>query len=160
MFELTVASLYGLLAFVAKRHITNLGPADLIFFRLFVAQLLAVVAVVTIHCWIAWSIAFLDGLLPFAILYRVGDTDHMRGTQNWLLVEVLGRGATETGVVIDRLVGATDIGPRVVVVIGRYQVLGSYLRSSSRPQPIKGRAYRSPRLWQSHTKLETWRDMD
>ena len=32
----------------------------------------------------------------------------MRGTQNWLLVEVLGRGATETGEV---LVGATEIGP-------------------------------------------------
>ena len=84
----------------------------------------------------------------------------MRGTQNWLLVEVLGRGATETGEVIDRLVGATEIGPRVVVIIGTYQVLGIYLRSCFRPQPIKGRAYRSPRLWKSHTKLETWRDMD
>ena len=86
----------------------------------------------------------------------------MCGTQNWHLVEVIGRGSTETVVVIGRLVGrgATEIGPRVVVVIGTYQVLGIYLRSCFRPQPIKGRAYRSPRLWKSHTKLETWRDMD
>ena len=84
----------------------------------------------------------------------------MRGKQNWLLVEVLGRGDTETGVVIDRLVGATEIGPGVVAVIGTFQVLGIYLRSCFRPQPIKGRAYRNPRLWKSHTKLETWRDMD
>ena len=75
----------------------------------------------------------------------------MRGLQNWLLVEVLGRGDTETVVVIDRLVGATEIGPRVVVVIGTYQVLGIYLRYGFRPQPIKGRTYRIPRLWKSHT---------
>ena len=25
----------------------------------------------------------LNGLLPFAILYRVGDTDYMRGTDKW-----------------------------------------------------------------------------
>ena len=80
----------------------------------------------------------------------------MRGTQNWLLVEVLGRGA-ETGEV---LVGATEIGPRVVVFIGIYQVLGIYLRYGFRPQPIKGRADRIPRLWKSQTKLETWRGMD
>ena len=66
----------------------------------------------------------------------------MRGTQNWLLVEVLGQGA-ETGEV---LVGATEIGPRVVVVIGTYHVLGIYLRYDFSLQPIKGRADRIPLL--------------
>ena len=117
MFELTVAKLNSLLAFVAKleRHITNLGPL----------------------AWLVFSVLT-------AMHGRVGDTDYMRGTDNWRvwLVEVLGR-------------GATDIGPRVVVVIGSYQVLGSCLGSSCRPQPIKGRSYRIPRRWNSHTKLET-----
>ena len=54
----------------------------------------------------------------------------MRGTQNWLLVEVLGQGATETVVVIDRLVDATEIGPRVVVVIGTSSASTSALASA------------------------------
>ena len=72
MFELTVANLNGLLAFVAKRHITNLGPL----------------------AWLVLSVLT-------AMHGRVGDTDYMRGTDNWRvwLVEVPCRGATETVVV-------------------------------------------------------------
>ena len=68
MFELTIAKLYGLLAFVAKRHITNLGPL----------------------AWLVFSeLTAMHG--------RVGDTDYyMRCTDNWRvwLVDVLGRGDT------------------------------------------------------------------
>ena len=48
------------------------------------------------------KVAKLNGLLSFAMLGRVGDTDYMRGTDNWRvwLVEVPGRGATETVVVL------------------------------------------------------------
>ena len=112
MFELTVSKLNSLLAFVAKRHITNLGPL----------------------AWLVFSVLT-------AMHGRVGDTDYMRGTDNWRvwLVEVLGRGDTA----------------EAEIVLGRYKVLGSYLGSSSSPQPIKGRSYRVPRRWNSHTKLDT-----